>query len=348
MITYVNTVLVGKGTDTILAENDLKHDSADTSNVGKYVILNAETGEFIKTIDPDVNSIRIGIVRPENGVAHLKDGSVEYYDVVKWSNVITKDSIKSFNTIAWTESTQDTIKIDFTKVNDAVLAEFAKGEKRIVIRLTYKDLPTRYRKFTESYEYVTAIGDDATKIAQNIATQINAQWKRARVTAVATEGVLTLTAMDYTDDNSNDSINWANRVRFNANVYYTDPTAPAFSSKNKYSISGLTIDKTPGSWCATDGKLVRDRESIAMGYEGILNRGNGTWPIIKPDMQADINAKYDGITLEFERAYRAADDTLRKAKETLEIYDITGTLTTLTAELAKFAGSASDVETEIN
>ena len=58
-----------------------------------------------------------------------------------------------------------------------------------------------------------------------------------------------------------------------------------------------------------------------MGYQGILNRGEGTYPIIKPEMNVDLNAHYDSITLEFENMYRAADDIQRKTKQTLQIFD---------------------------
>ena len=128
--------------------------------------------------------------------------------------------------------------------------------------------------------------------------------------------------MPYDDDDANDSLNWANKVRFSVNAYYTDPTAPAFASKNKYSITGLEIKKIPGKWCTTDAKLVRDREAQAMGYQGILNRGEGTWPVIKPDMVTDITKNYDGITIMFENHYHAADDQIRRTKECVEIYDI--------------------------
>ena len=59
-----------------------------------------------------------------------------------------------------------------------------------------------------------------------------------------------------------------------------------------------------------------------MGYEGILNRGEGTWPIIKPDMNVSLSAQYDAITLEFENMYRAADDIQRKTKQVLEVYSV--------------------------
>ena len=73
-----------------------------------------------------------------------------------------------------------------------------------------------------------------------------------------------------------------------------------------------------------------------MGYQGILNRGEGTWPIIKPAMEADITAQYDALTLEFENMYRAADDIQRKTKQTLEVYGITGQLSDLKDILEAF------------
>ena len=221
-------------------------------------------------------------------------------------------------------NSEDTVTIDFSKVDSAIISEFAKGERRIVIRITFKDMPTRYRKWTESYEYITKPGDTADTIAEAIKKQINVQYKRARVYATAAAGVVTLKAMAYDDDNMNDSLNWANKVRFSVNAYYTDPTAPAFASKNKYSITGLAIKKIPGKWCTTDAKLVRDREAQAMGYQGILNRGEGTWPVIKPDMVTDITKKYDGITIMFENHYHAADDQIRRTKECVEIYGVKG------------------------
>ena len=342
MITYVNTVLVGTGKDAVVsaapaAATALNVPSADA---GKYVIMNLDQDAAnVYAIDENTQKIKVGIVTYKNTMSVDKDGNHKYYPIVKWSNIIKKDDIRTFHESVWFESTEETVKIDLTNTNAALLSEFAKGNKRIVVRLTFKDLPTRYRKWTESYEYVTKIGDDAEAIADAIAKQINIQYKRARVSASAAAGVITLVALPYTDDDKVDTINWANKVRFSANIYWTDPTAPAFASKNKYGIQGAVIEKTPALWCQTDAKLVRDRESQAMGYEGILNRGNGTWPIIKPDMVTDLSQKYDGLTLEFENAYHTADDLVRKTKQTLEIYDYTGKLTALKAELEKFAGA---------
>ena len=346
MITYVNTVLVGTGKDAIVNAEPQKASALNTpsADAGKYVVMimdqNVEgNNPYDTTKLANAEKIKVGIVTNKNTMSVDKEGNRVYYPIVKWSNIIKKDDIKSFHQTTYFDSTEDTVKIDLTNTDSALLAEFAKGYKRIVVRLTFKDLPTRYRKWTESYEYITKIGDDATSIAEAIAAQINIQYKRARVSASAAAGVITLAALPYTDDDDVDSINWANKVRFSANIYWTDPTAPAFASKNKYVIYGATIKKTPGVWCQTDAKLVRDREAKAMGYEGILNRGQGTWPIIKPDMVTDLSQTYDGLTLEFENSYHTADDLIRKTKQTLEIYDVHEKMTKIVAALTSFAGA---------
>ena len=325
MITYVNTVLVGTGAE-LAATAPVAQTEKNTPNTdaGKFIVMSMDnvTDPYSTTNTAKAKKFRIGFITGKNTAVRTKDGDVKYTPVIKWTNPIKREDITSIVKQAHFDSTPDTVTIDFRNVNTAVMTEFAKGERRIIVRLTFKDMPTRYRKWTESYEYVTKPGDTAEKIAEAIKKQINVQYKRARVYATAEAGIVTLEAMEYDDDNVNDSLNWANKVRFSVNAYYTDPTAPAFASKNKYSITGLKIEKTPGKWCTTDAKLVRDREAQAMGYQGILNRGEGTWPVIKPDMVTDITKKYDGLTIMFENHYHAADDQIRRTKECVEIYDI--------------------------
>ena len=175
-------------------------------------------------------------------------------------------------------------------------------------------MPTRFRKWTESYEYVTKPGDTSAEIAKAFAKTINDQYKRARVEAdgTTTAGKLVLTAMPYDDDNSVDTINVANKVRFNANVYYTNPQAAGFASKNKYFPTNLSIKKKEGIDNPASGKHVRDHEAQAMGYEG--------------------------ITIEFENMYRAADDIQRHTKQVVEIYTLAEP-TELKAELNKKLGN---------
>ena len=328
MITYVNTVLVGTGAELAktapVAQTEKNVPNADA---GKFIMMNMDgvPADSLYTVTKDTKKFRIGFITGKNTAVRTKDGDVKYTPVIKWTNPIKRDDITSIATQTYFKSTPEKVTIDFKNVETVapeIMTEFKKGERRIIVRLTFKDMSTRYRKWTESYEYVTKPGDTAEKIAEAIKKQINVQYKRARVYATAEAGIVTLEAMEYDDDNVNDSLNWANKVRFSVNAYYTDPTAPAFASKNKYSITGLKIEKTPGKWCATDAKLVRDREAQAMGYQGILNRGEGTWPVIKPDMITDITKNYDGLTIMFENHYHAADDQIRRTKECVEIYDI--------------------------
>lgn len=317
MISYVNTVFVSKTNNPSVIEASALKGASDTTlaeNAGKFV-FDEKNGLF-----------RIGFVK--DGVLRVHGAKTETYaNIVKWSNWIDKNCIKSATFMladAYAKNTnlakEDTITIDFTGCDDNDPNEFAQGNRRIVVRLTFKDMPTRFRKWTESYEYITKPGDKAEQIAKAFATIITDQYKRARVDAKAAAGVLTLTAMPYDDDNSVDTLNVANKVRFNANVYYTNPQAAGFASDNKYFPTGLTINKKEGYNDPMSAKNVRDREAQAMGYEGILNRGCCTWPIVKPAMTTDLSKKYDGITIEFETKYRAADDIQRHTKQTIEIY----------------------------
>jgi len=368
MVNYVNTVLVSNlssGAVLTAAPATAASMSAASTDAGKFIIMNCDPNvasnkiyEVTAANALNIETIKVGIVTKKNCVLRKQDGSAEYHPIVKWSNEIKAADIKSFNVLSYAADTEDCAYIDFSTLNAAVLTEFAKGGKRIIVRLTYKDMPHRYRKWTESYEYVTEAGDTKITIAKNIANLINREWKRARVQA--TQGTITLSsgafssfsssssgtgikieALPYDDDDSVDSLNWANKVRFNANLYWTDPAGEGWEANNKHFPQGVTITKVPGVQYPASAKLVRDRESWAMGYQGILNRGEGTWPIIKPAMETDLSAQYDAITLEFENMYRAADDIQRKTKQTLEVYGKTGQLSDLQAILVSFVSGTS-------
>lgn len=357
MITYVNTVLVGKGVGTIAT------DPAQAS-AGQYIFMNLDgsinKGYLSAAELSQANEIKIGLVTSKSTKYTQPDGTVATMPVIKWSNNIKRADIKALTYSEYQPDVPETVVVDFNSMTQNVLHTIDDGGFCLTLRITYKDLPTRYRKWTDSYNYVTVAGDTAAKIAAGFAKDIAKNAKRSRVSAVvgnasydATTGELTftanangtaiqLTALPYDDDDSVDSINWAGQVRFNANVYYTNPNGVGFTSKNKYSLDGVKITKIPGDMYTASAKLVRDREAQAMGYEGILNRGEGTWPIIKPAMQTDLSKQYDAVTLEFENMYRAADDIFRKTKQTVEIYEETGKATNIYNALKNFAGVDSD------
>lgn len=325
MISYVNTVFVNNAAEVAVAEMDTIKEGFATATAAK----DAAAGKFFIQTSADENKVKIGLGKDE-AICTVGKYAGKYMPVIKWSNWIDKNAIKSFHTEKATADSEDTVTINFSGLDDNVLNGFKTGKQRIVVRLTFKDLPTRFRKWTESYEYIPKVNDTVETIAEGIAKTINDQYKRARVTATANSGSVVLKAMPYDDDNSNDTINVANKVRFVANVYYTDPQAAGFASKNKYFPTGVVITKEDGKVSPNAGKRVRDREAQAMGYEGILNRGCCTWPIIKPQMVTDITKNYNSITIEFENMYRAADDIQRHTKQTVEIYTATDNAALLT------------------
>lgn len=356
MVNYVNTVLVSN-----LASSELFEPAAgngykpSTSDAGKFIIMNCDpnlnsNGQKLYDVSASnagsIQTIKVGYITNKSMTLRKPDGTTVQEPIIKWSNEIKAADIKSYSYLSYTGDTEDTVNINFRSLDAGVLGKLDDGGKRIIVRITYKDMPHRYRKWTESYEYVTKEGDTANTIVRGIVNMINAEWKRARVVASlgtasaganasdpdtisatasgseAAANTVVLTAMPYDDDNSVDSLNWANKVRFNVNVYWTDPAADGWESLNKHFPKGVEITKTPGKTYPASAKLVRDRESWAMGYQGILNRGEGTWPIIKPEMVTDLTKHYNALTLEFENMYRAADDIQRKTKQNLEIYAV--------------------------
>ena len=370
MLNYVTTVLVSNlaaGTIlTSLPEENTK--AAAAAHAGKFIIMNCDANvastELYNVTSSNagtIQTIKVGVVTKNVAVIRKPNGTVKYMPMVKWSNQIKAADIKSYNVLEYAADTEDTAYINFNGLTDVVGSNnSATAGKRIIVRLTYKDMPHRFRKWTESYEYVTADGDTKVKIAQNIANMINREWKRARIEAVqgtytaangntpasfsasASGTAIKLVALPYDDDDAVDTLNVANKVRFNVNVYWTDPQADGWESKNKHFPAGAVIIKEPGKQYAASAKLVRDREAWAMGYQGILNRGEGTWPIIKPDMETSLSGTYDAIILEHENMYRAADDIQRKTKQVLEVY--AEGITNLKAILDAFVGGTQQDE----
>jgi hypothetical protein len=366
MVNYVNTVLVSNKTysnagDTLFVPAAGNNYKPSTSDAGKFIIMNCDpnlnsNGQKLYDVSASnagsIQTIKVGYITNKSMTLRKPDGTTAQEPIIKWSNEIKAADIKSYTYTAYAADTEDVANINFRSLDASLVGSgktLSTAGKRIIVRLTFKDMPHRYRKWTESYEYITKDGDTVNSIVRGIVSMINNDWKRARVVAslgTASAGTNTgdpdtiaataagseagantviLTAMPYDDDNSVDSLNWANKVRFNANIYYTDPAAEGWESLNKHFPIGVQITKTPGKTHVASAKLVRDREAWGMGYQGILNRGEGTWPIIKPEMVTELDKHYNAITLEFENMYRAADDIQRKTKQNLEVYAVDAT-----------------------
>lgn len=153
---------------------------------------------------------------------------------------------------------------------------------------------------------------------------------------------LVLTALAKDDNEGKESINIYTRVNVVANLWYTNPNASGFASKNKYPVAGITISKTSGFNGVGYWKEIRDKEQVALSYRGILNR---TWfPVIKPELNVVVDGRYDGCVIEFEPEHANAEDSFRKTKQSVEVYainDVAFASTMIGKQIAAFFNRAT-------
>ena len=328
MITYVNSVLVSnKNGETLATAEELKGKAKKEDLkplVGKFVFMNCDPAkqdgtaiEDVYKMDSAADRFKIGVVTSDSFQKVDKLGNVTFVPVVKWSNIINVADIKSVTKLDYKEDSEDEITIDFSDIAPETLDLLAQGGCPIVLRLTFKDMPMRYRKWTESYSYVTKVGDTVQEIMAGLVKDIIRAPKRQRVYANIDGQKLVLTQMKYDDDESNRTENVYMKGRFDANMYWMNPAAPGWASNNKYDL-GVVFSKKEGVTYPATAKLVRDRERATFDYQGVLHRN--CWYDPQPAMVTNLDNKYDGITIEFENQYRTADDLWRRTKQTVEIY----------------------------
>lgn len=328
MITYVNSVLVSnKNGETLATAEELKGKAKKEDLkplVGKFVFMNCDPAkqdgtaiEDVYKMDSAADRFKIGVVTSDSFQKVDKLGNVTFVPVVKWSNIINVADIKSVAKLDYKEDSEDEITIDFSDVAPETLDLLAQGGCPVVLRLTFKDMPMRYRKWTESYSYVTKVGDTVQEIMAGLVKDIIRAPKRQRVYAKIEGQKLVLTQMKYDDDESNRTENVYMKGRFDANMYWMNPAAPGWASNNKYDL-GVVFSKKEGVTYPATAKLVRDRERATFDYQGVLHRC--CWYDPQPAMVTNLDNKYDGITIEFENQYRTADDLWRRTKQTVEIY----------------------------
>ena len=328
MITYVNSVLVSnKNGETLATAEELKGKAKKEDLkplVGKFVFMNCDPAkqdgtaiEDVYKMDTAADRFKIGVVTSDSFQKVDKLGNVTFVPVVKWSNIINVADIKSVTKLDYKEDSEDEITIDFSDVAPETLDLLAQGGCPVVLRLTFKDMPMRYRKWTESYSYVTKVGDTVQEIMAGLVKDIIRAPKRQRVYAKIDGQKLVLTQMKYDDDESNRTENVYMKGRFDANMYWMNPAAPGWASNNKYDL-GVVFSKKEGVTYPATAKLVRDRERATFDYQGVLHRN--CWYDPQPAMVTNLDNKYDGITIEFENQYRTADDLQRRTKQTVEIY----------------------------
>lgn len=320
MINHVNTVLVSNNTNALEENGEalkgFKTKEEAIAKRGNYIVFDPDNNAY--TISENTRQFKIGMFDGTYYVKYDKNGTA-YVPNVRWSNTIQLSAIQSINVLKYAKNKDEKVTIDFTDVAD----KLPQGAS-VTLRIQYKDMPTRYRQWSESYNYLMDNTEDDAKLASVFAELINKEHKRQRVFAEIDENdskKLVLTGMPYDDPKIYDQ-GYENTVRFNVVMYYANPQADGITFHNKYSIPFKNpIKKEEAERYPADSVIVRTREIEAWDYMGVLHRC--CWFDPTPKVMTDLENQYDGLIIEFENEYHAADDIRRHTKETVELYATT-------------------------
>lgn len=257
---------------------------------------------------------------------YIANGGDGVYDVLSaFAKTINKDTRRRCTAVAGTKASATIGGILFNAVNagaagNDITIQFAAATTASAITVTNKAIVITPKTGELTLDKIQAI-IAGSAAASALVTAVSGTATGSPVAATNLAGGsldLTLTALAKDDNEGKESINIYTRVNMNAVMWYTNPNATGFASKNKYPIANMVITKIAGSNGAGYWKEVRDKEQAALSYRGILNR---TWfPVIKPELNVDPTATYDGCVIEFEPEHANAEDSFGKTKQSVEVY----------------------------
>lgn len=302
MIQSVHTVLIGKACPA-------SYTDIDSMNAGDVALFD-ENRKLIATAAAavDAKSLFIGVKQGTVNVT-MPDGTVEEQPNIEFSTEIQKAAHPSAVIGEYTAPTKQKVTITLTS------ATIVAGN-RYVVRIVYRDLSDYKFQFTHTYE-VYATSATASDLASAIAAEIN-KHKNRRVTASAAAAVVTLEAMDRTDNEGVYSLNEYAIVEMDVFLYTTIPGA--LLSNQPEAVPGAVIavatKATPGKgyW-----KQVRDAEYRNMGYKGIVY--TDAYPVIEQERKVVKDAEYDYAIIECDNLYLSNDNQYIKTTPlTVEVY----------------------------
>lgn len=288
MIQHVNTVLVGKTLPAAYTNID--------ALVAGDVALFDQDYKLLKT-DAEAaaaKEVYIGVAKAKVNVT-LPDGTVAPKANIEYSNKISKDLMLNYVTKAYAAPVQDAITVTLTSAT-------IKVGTRYVLRIVYKDIYEAPGQFTHTYE-VYATSTTPADLAAAFAKRINKHANR-RVNATVAAAVLTLTAMEKDDSEGLNSMTEYSTVSMEATLYSTD-VATLFGNYPTQ-VAGAVIAKTQGNPGSGYWKQVRDLEVRNMGYKGHVF--TGTHPEVEQDLNVEMNATYDCLTVENDNTYVSNDN----------------------------------------
>jgi hypothetical protein len=265
------------------------------------------------------DTIYIGMGLAETITYTLPNGTLVTEKRILWSNPIQGTKVLGFSGISGgSAATERVAKINFTAASFSPTAGV-----EYVIRVVYKDILTHPGQFTETYR-VTATSTSATDLTNAFVLAINTMGvtpSEARVIATNDTNDLVLTGKVIPNNESNDEIDEYSQVDFVCGL-----TSDNFDA----TVVAYTTVATPG---IGNPKLVRDKEKMARGYQGVTNTIN--FPVIKATMATDMTKWYDVIVIEHDTDYESGEmQYIQSAPITTEIYIPTGAAQTSTSPTA--------------
>ena len=302
MLQSVHTVIVGK-------QAPASYTDVDSLNEGDIALFDQDRALITTAAAAaDATSLYVGVAKPKITVT-LPDGTTTERANIEYSNEIKKDG-HPFAVIGEYEAPENqVVTIDLTS------ATISPGN-RYVLRILYKDLGEYKLQFTHTYE-VFAPSSDADELATLIVEKVNRHMNR-RVNAANTSGVITLTAMDKTDNEGVYSINYYSIVDMAVSLYTTIPGA--LLSNQPDPVFGATIETTTvgnpgkGFW-----KQVRDAEVRYNGYKGHVFID--AYPMIAQKLNVVENTEYDYAIIKSDNHYLSNDNQYIKTTPlTVEVY----------------------------
>lgn len=288
MITRVNHVLIGKKTNTTAPD-------VNNLSVGDIAVFD----QNMKITDGTyADTLFIGVCTGKNG-----DKSI-----MKYSSPIKLLAGAKYVSNTYTPPVQEKVVIDLTNASVTV-------GHRYVLRILYRDIEPATIQFTHTYECI-ATTENVGDLASMLAAKINKHVNR-RANAAVEGNVITLTAMEKTDNDGVNSINKYSIVSMDVCLYTTIPGASL--SNQPELVTGVNIEKTPGNPGKGYWKQVRDAESNAMGYLGHVF--TGAYPSMEQERMVTKDATYNCVTVEWDNSYVSSDNQYIKTTPlTVEIY----------------------------
>jgi len=305
----VNTVIVGKDIDRT---SSLVIAPTGSQNLAAGEVFVADKNKALlsagATID-DTDTVYIGVGTSDTyDYTNPSGTAVTGVRKIKWSNPIEGKLVKKFLGLAGDDSateTKATIDIDGASSFAPVVGE------EYVVRIVYKEVTEHPGQFVQEYR-VIADSTTPSDLTDDFVSKINND-SEARVTASNSGDDLVLVGKDVSPGEK-DAIDEYRQVNFKV-FLKMGYSASDSDGWNDVEVTYNT-DPHPGNG---NPKLVRDREKDALGYEGIMNRTS--FPVIKPDLNVDMDTWYDSIIIEHNKGYASADNNYDKETQlTTEIY----------------------------